>query len=138
MSSSKQTAENKSNSAFSIPTVAFNTPNCQCVIQKRRWSLDFPTQAMTSSRQTAGSAQFFDTLIWNNTSTLHLRYTVANKAHKTCISFCQLLTYRTALMIEINIITIFYENINARTTEILYLNILVLFNVKKNYKNDIR
>ena len=42
--------------------------------------------------------------------------------------------HRPALMIKMNISTIFYENINARITEISYLDILVLSNLKKMRK----
>ena len=45
---------------------------------------------------------------------------------------------RPALTIKTNITTIFYENINARITEISYLDILVLFNLKKDEKNHFR
>ena len=45
---------------------------------------------------------------------------------------------RPALMIKMNISTIFYENINARITEMSYLDILVLFILKKDEKNHFR
>ena len=45
---------------------------------------------------------------------------------------------RPALKIEINITTTFNENINARITEISYLDILVLFNLKKGEKNHFK
>ena len=40
--------------------------------------------------------------------------TVANKEHKTCIFSCQFQSCRTALTIEINTTTLFYEYINAK------------------------